>query len=124
MTSNSLITISHYNKRDKSNLYDLSTKLKKQNSDLFIVINDDICQMETLGKFNNIKSLTRQNSGMNIGSWNSSYLNNRHYDYYLFLQDECKIINNSFLANYINDWQKSSNVINLNTCQSILNFEG
>ena len=101
-----LITISHYNKRDKSILFDLTTKLKKQNSDLFIVINDDICQNETLGSFNNIKSLTRPNTGMNIGSWNASYLNNRNYDFYMFLQDECKIVDTSFLSNYIDELSK------------------
>ena len=36
-----LITISHYNKRNKDNLTNLLKSLKDQNSDLLIVINDD-----------------------------------------------------------------------------------
>ncbi len=104
--NNILITISHYNKRDQLNLFNLTNKLKKQDADLFIVINDDSCQNETLGTFNDIKSLTRPNSGMNIGSWNASYLNNRSYDFYIFLQDECKIIDDSFLSNYVNELSK------------------
>ena len=101
-----LITISHYNKRDKTNLLNLTDKLKKQNCDLLIVINDDFCKNESFSTFNNVKSLTRPNSGMNIGSWNASYLNNRNYDFYLFLQDECKIMNPSFLSKYIYELSK------------------
>ena len=101
-----LITISHYNKRDKSNLLNLIDSLKNQSCDLFIVFNDDNCKKEILGWFNNIRSLTRPNFGMNIGSWNASYLNNNNYDFYLFLQDECKVLNKSFITNYIDELSK------------------
>lgn len=101
-----LITVSHYNKRDKTNLIHLTDKLKQQNCDLLIVINDDFCETEFLSTFNNVKCLRRPNSGMNIGSWNASYLNNRNYDFYLFLQDECKIMDCSFLSQYIFELSK------------------
>ena len=41
-----LITISHYNKRDKINLINLINSLNNEKCDLFIVINDDNCQVE------------------------------------------------------------------------------
>ena len=107
MTKNKLlITISHYNERDKSNLLSLSTTLTKQNCDLFTVINDDICKEEFLGKFNDIKTLTITNSGMNISSLNASYLNNKNYDFYLSLQNECIIMDPFFLSNYIDELSK------------------
>ena len=101
-----LITISHYNKRDKINLINLINSLTNEKCDLFIVINDDNCKVEQLGYFYNVQTLTRPNTGMNIGSWNAAYLNNKDYDFYLFLQDECKILEKSFIACYINELSK------------------
>ena len=101
-----LITISHYNKRDKINLINLINSLNNEKCDLFIVINDDNCQVEQLGFFHNIKTLTRPNTGMNIGSWNAEYLNNKDYDFYLFLQDQCIILEKSFIDCYINELSK------------------
>ena len=101
-----LITISHYNKRDKINLINLINSLTNEKCDLFIVINDDNCKIEQLGYFYNVQTLTRPNTGMNIGSWNAAYLNNKDYDFYLFLQDECKILEKSFIACYINELSK------------------
>lgn len=101
-----LITISHYNKRDKINLINLINSLTYEKCDLFIVINDDNCKVEQLGYFYNVQTLTRPNTGMNIGSWNAAYLNNKDYDFYLFLQDECKILEKSFIACYINELSK------------------
>ena len=51
-----LITISHYNQRSKDNLNSLVSSLKTQNSDLYIVINDDNCIEEKNGVFQNIKT--------------------------------------------------------------------
>lgn len=101
-----LITISHYNKRDKINLINLINSLTNEKCDLFIVINDDNCKVEQLGYFYNVRTLTRPNIGMNIGSWNAAYLNNKDYDFYLFLQDECKILEKSFITCYINELSK------------------
>ena len=96
-----LITISHYNKRNKLNLTNLLKSLKNQNSDLLIVMNDDVSSFEKNDIFQNIKTLIRPNTGMNIGSWNSSYLNNKNYDFYIFVQDEFKILNIDFVNKYV-----------------------
>ena len=102
-----LVTISHYNKRNKNNLIQLIKSLKNLNYDLFIVINDDNCSFEKNKVFQNIKTLIRPNTGMNIGSWNSSYLNNSNFDFYIFVQDECKILNFDFVKNYVSELSKN-----------------
>ena len=101
-----LITISHYSKRNKNNLIEIINSLKDQFCDLLIVINDDNCVKEKNAVFSNIKTLIRPNTGMNIGAWNTSFLNNRHHDFYLFLQDECQILDSTFISQYINELSK------------------
>lgn len=108
MNNKLLITISHYNKRCKDNLIKLSNSLKNQNCDIFIVINDDNYSKEKKDVFNNIKTLIRPNTGMNLGAWNASFLNNRCYDFYIFLQDECQIMDITFLKKYIYELSKKN----------------
>ena len=102
-----LITISHYNKRNKLNLTNLLKSLKNQNSDLLIVMNDDDSSFEKNDIFQNVKTLIRPNTGMNIGSWNSSYFNNKNFDFYIFVQDECKILNIDFVKKYVFELSKN-----------------
>lgn len=103
-----LITISHYNKRSKDYLISLISYLKSHKYELFIVINDDNCIFEKNGTFQKVNTLFRPNTGMNIGSWNASYLNNRDFDFYLFLQDECKILDDDFMKKYICELSKKN----------------
>ena len=101
-----LVTISHYDKRNKINLINLINTVKNQNYDVLIVINDDNYSFEKNEVFQNIKTLIRPNTGMNIGSWNSSYLNNKNFDFYIFIQDECKILDTDFTEKYIYELSK------------------
>lgn len=101
-----LVTISHYDKRNKNNLINLIRSVKNQNYDILIVINDDNYSFEKNEVFQNIKTLIRPNTGMNIGSWNSSYLNNKNFDFYIFIQDECKILDIDFTEKYIYELSK------------------
>jgi len=96
-----LITISHYNKRKKNDLKSLIKSIQNQSCDLLIVINDDNCVLERNDTFYNTKTLIRPNTGMNIGAWNASFLKNRNYDFYLFLQDECQVLDSTFIDKYI-----------------------
>lgn len=102
-----LVTISHYNQRSKHNLNSLLLSLKSHKFNLYLVINDDNCAKEKKKVFQNTKTLIRPNIGMNIGSWNSSYLNNRNFDFYIFVQDECKILNFDFVKNYVSELSKN-----------------
>lgn len=106
MKNKILITISHYNIRNKDNLIKLINSLKNELSDLLIVINDDDCIKEKNTFFYNTRALIRPNTGMNIGAWNASFLKNRDYDFYLFLQDECQILDNIFIKKYIDELSK------------------
>tara|TARA_A100001015_G_C14694421_1_gene595738 strand:- start:9 stop:437 length:429 start_codon:yes stop_codon:yes gene_type:complete len=107
MTKNkTLITISHYNKRKKNDLINLINSLQNQSCDLLIVINDDNCVLERSDTFYNTKTLIRPNTGMNIGAWNTSFIRNRTYDFYIFLQDECQILDSTFIDKYIDELSK------------------
>ena len=114
-----LVTISHYNKRNKDNLIKLLNSFNNQNCDLFVVINDDDCVVEKDIIFYNSKTLIRPNTGMNIGSWNSSYLNNRNFDFYIFLQDECVILKKDFIKKYIFELSK----VNVGMTGESINFK-
>lgn len=114
-----LITISHYNKRSKSNLNNLVSSLTNHESSLSIIINDDNSDEEKKTIFNNINALIRPNTGMNIGSWNSSYLNNKNFDFYIFLQDECVILKKDFIKKYIFELSK----VNVGMTGESINFK-
>ena len=103
-----LITISHYNKRKKNDLKSLIKSIQNQSCDLLIVINDDNCVLERYDTFYNTKTLIRPNTGMNIGAWNASFLKNRNYDFYLFLQDECQVLDSTFIDKYIYELSKKN----------------
>ena len=102
-----LITISHYNQRSKHNLNCLLSSLKSDQFNLYLVINDDNCTKEKKITFQNVKTLIRPNIGMNIGSWNSTYLNNKNFDFYIFVQDECEILNIDFVEKYVSELSKN-----------------
>ena len=101
-----LITISHYNQRSKYHLNSLLSSLKNHKFNLYLVINDDSCTKENKKTFQDVQTLIRPNTGMNIGSWNSSYLNNKNFDFYIFIQDECKILDIDFIKKYIYELSK------------------
>ena len=42
----------------------------------------------------------RKNSGFNIGAWNHGWKENPGFSYYIFLQDECEIVNARWLSRY------------------------
>ena len=101
-----LIVVSYYNSRPKLFLDNLIFELKKFNTDLALVINDDKILKVTTENNSNFFTVNRPNVGMNIGAWNECYQLYSNYDYYLFLQDECLILNNDFLEKYISELSK------------------
>ena len=103
-----LITISHYHKRNKNHLNNLVSSLKSYRSDLYIIINNENTDTEKKSTFKKIDTLIRPNIGMNIGSWNASYLNKPNFDFYIFLQDECVILNHDFVKKYIFELSKDN----------------
>jgi hypothetical protein len=99
--NNSLLVISHYNSRPKDQLKKLIEVTNHLAVDRLIVINDDNCKENNLKKeSNNLFFLVRPNIGMNIGGWNDAFFCLPNYAYYIFIQDECLILNKDFLMLY------------------------
>ncbi len=84
----------------------LISQLKNYEASLYIIINDDNAEEEKKTTFKNINTLIRPNTGMNIGSWDASYTHNQNFDFYIFLQDECVIMNDDFITKYIFELSK------------------
>jgi len=99
--NNSLLVISHYNSRPKDQLKKLIEVTNDLAVDRLIVINDDNCKENNLKKeLNNLFFLLRPNIGMNIGGRNDAFFCLPNYAYYIFIQDECLILNKDFLTLY------------------------
>lgn len=98
---NTLVVVSHYNARAKEDLQLLLNQLKPLAPHILVVINDDnhhgpvefLSDMPT-------PCLRRTNTGMNIGGWNEAFQERPDFEHYIFLQDECRIVDNDFLAVY------------------------
>jgi hypothetical protein len=98
-----LIVISHYSARDKTSLMSLIQRISAITSNILIVINDDSATVESFGRLENFPVITRPNTGMNIGGWNSAYQSYRNYNYYIFMQDECSLMRDDFIAAYMQE---------------------
>ncbi len=99
--NNSLLVISHYNLRSKDQLQKLIEYTNDLPLDRLIVVNDDSSKENYLKReSNNLFFLTRPNIGMNIGGWNDAFFCLPNYAYYIFIQDECLILNKDFLTLY------------------------
>ena len=114
MSSNILIVISYYAKRSKIYLESLLSQFSNIGYDVAIVINDDnMSKVEIINtnsyNFNyKIVCIKRPNIGMNIGAWNEGYNFFPNYEYYIFLQDECRVIQKNFTEKYISELTKEN----------------
>lgn len=100
MIDDVLVVISHYAARNSLSLDRLLINLRGLVKHILIVINDDTVCNEIFSKYQSYPSIIRPNIGMNIGAWNCAYKRYSEYKYYIFLQDECSIVNQEFIANY------------------------
>ena len=99
--NNFLLVISHYNSRPKNLLKKLIESTENLKIDCLIVINDDHIKKNNLIKESaNLFFLNRPNIGMNIGGWNDAFFTLPNYEYYVFIQDECVILNDNFVHFY------------------------
>ena len=100
--NNFLLVISHYNSRPKNLLKKLIKSTENLKIDRLIVINDDLVKKNNLTKESaNLFFLNRPNIGMNIGGWNDAFFTLPNYEYYVFIQDECLILDHTFIHFYI-----------------------
>jgi len=99
--NNFLLVISHYNSRPKNLLKKLIKSTENLKIDRLIVINDDLVENNNFKKEStNLFFLNRPNIGMNIGGWNDAFFTLPNYEYYVFIQDECVILNDNFVHFY------------------------
>lgn len=100
-STRTLVVVSHYMARPKVDLYALVSQLKSLTSDILVVINEDAHHgpAEWLHGME-VPCLKRENTGMNIGGWNEAYKQLPDFDHYIFLQDECRIVDKNFLNAY------------------------
>jgi hypothetical protein len=96
------IVISHYEKRDKSVLKNLLSQFQQMKENLVVVINRDNVSKESSYYADGTIIVERPNLGMNIGGWSSAIKYCRKFDYVIFMQDECEIVDFAFLEHYSN----------------------
>ena len=95
-----LIIISYFDSRPKTQLNNLVKQLKNLNTPILLSINSNKIKQVNLFKGSKINILKRPNTGMNIGAWNEAFFAFPDFDYYHFLQDECVIEDENFIEVY------------------------
>lgn len=100
-----LVVISNYKPRGIAKTSELVRSILRVHSDVFLVVNDD--GVTTPQLFIDERSfglpvhcLVRPNLGMNIGAWDAAWKAVPEYDFYLFLQDECELLDPGFVDAY------------------------
>lgn len=101
-----MVIISYYDERDINDLLALIASIDAHESghpiEITIVVNQSkqrYIEVSSVKYKTNI--LYRQNHGMNIGAWDYGWRQFKDFDNFIFLQDECRIIRNGWVADYI-----------------------
>lgn len=95
-----LIVVSYFDLRPKTQLNNLVNQLKNLNLPILLSINSNKTKQVNLFKGSKVNILKRPNTGMNIGAWNEAFFALPDFDYYHFLQDECVIEDENFIEVY------------------------
>jgi hypothetical protein len=97
-----LTVISHYRARSRADLEALLASLLGAKRSILVVENDDRESGDgRLTSINSVPTLIRKNLGMNIGAWDSAYRAFPNFDHYIFLQDECVLVEPNYETRYI-----------------------
>lgn len=101
-----LTVISHYAARPDDCLQSLFARLSELAGNILVVVNSDEqenAQLRELKSASNgrfIGVLMVPNRGMNIGAWDAAYRAFPDFGYYVFLQDECLLLDPAYEARY------------------------
>ncbi len=96
-----LTVISYYKHRSREYLDNLMAALVPIADHLLVVINDDEARTANfLVKDERLIVLSRPNIGMNIGAWDAGYRSFPDFDQYIFLQDECILVDPNYQERY------------------------
>jgi len=102
-----LVVVSHYAPYPPDALARLTEKLKSLTKDVLVVINDDNVDSLSLDSGDEgVRTLIRPNTGMNIGGWDAAYKTFPEFDFYIFMQDECEVLREDFIAAYVAELSK------------------
>lgn len=123
--------IAHFNASSSTKeLQALIEKLKPFQHQIIIIQNHESFRDRAhIRHENNIYTIHRENTGMNIGAWRQGYELFNNFDYYFFFQSECFIKNDDFITKYINLFRENRNLgmigdsINFNWDQSWENLK-
>jgi hypothetical protein len=101
-SSFALVVISYYDRRPVDELHQLLKTIREYAAgidfDICVVVNSTSDTRLNFDTETPIEVLYRSNLGMNIGAWDYGWRNHRSYDDYLFLQDECYVVREGWLA--------------------------
>jgi hypothetical protein len=101
MDKNFLIIISFYEQRRVEYLQSLINQILPLTQNFIVVINSDSREKIEIVNKDNVRYVFRPNIGMNIGAWYCGCQLFPEYSNYIFLQDECVILNTNFIQNYL-----------------------
>jgi hypothetical protein len=101
-----LVVISHYNAWPTDQLVALLNQVREIPSGhpfrCLIVVNQAVDRpLELPAEHANVEILYRENTGYNIGAWDYGWKTASPADYYLFLQEECRIARPDWLGSFV-----------------------
>lgn len=101
-----LVIVNYYDARPIDTLYELVDQLKKckyrQYFDILIVVNSVDLESDQEKCLNTgVEFCIRENTGLNLGAWQHGWQEREGYRYYIFLQDDCKILKDKWYSRYI-----------------------
>ena len=104
MSHKTLVVISYYDRRPIHNLLELISSLYQypagEEFDVCVVVNRTKNDSIAIPHLSADCIRYRHNVGMNIGAWDNGWRTCPGYKHYLFLQDECYVIRDDWLAGY------------------------
>ena len=100
-----LVVVSYYDRRPAGNLVGLLESMERYPAGAdwhaCVVVNRTTDCPLALPEGRHVDVEYRPNIGMNIGAWDHGWRRHPGYDHYLFLQDECYVVRNGWLAAYL-----------------------
>jgi hypothetical protein len=104
MIDKTLVVISYYDRRPIHNLLELIGSLHQYPAgdefDVCVIVNRTKNEEISIPHLSSAAIHYRHNIGMNIGAWDYGWRQWPNYKCYLFLQDECYVIRERWLAGY------------------------
>jgi hypothetical protein len=108
-----LVVISHYNAWPTDQLVGLLDQIRKIPSGYpfrcLVVVNQAVDgPLELPAAHADVEVLYRENTGYNIGAWEHGWRSAPRADYYLFLQEECRILRPDWLGSFVRQLSRSN----------------